>query len=269
MPDPPLDDGSGPNVGISPGNNPGPDPTVLTTQALYREITAVTSIIGQRIDALLALQDEKQLATDQKIDLQVTARKEALQAIKEDWRHEHENLIKEIDKTFSATTHIRAAEVQLVSNQVEHLSETVEERFRSIATQFLERDTRSERESRDNKVAVDAAFAAQKEAAAKQEETFSKGIDKSEAATQETINKLTELFRTTNQGLSDKVDDLKQRLVDSERNTQQRITEVASTASQFSQQKQGAADSRAVIAWAITGLLTIMLIVGTIIAFKG
>lgn len=95
---------------------------------------------------------------------------------------------------------------------ISKLRELMDERFVSIETQFKERDTRQERESRDNKVAVDAAFAAQKEAAAKQEETFSKSIDKSELATAETISKLQALTTTQDKGLSDKIDDLKERV---------------------------------------------------------
>ena len=96
---------------------------------------------------------------------------------------------------------------------ISHLNDLVEERFTSIATQFKERDTRQERESRDNKVAVDAAFAAQKEAAAKQEATFAKSIDKSEGATAETISKLQDLTATQFKGLADKIDDSKERIV--------------------------------------------------------
>src|SRR5664279_5714778 len=67
-----------------------------------------------------------------------------------------------------------------IQKEVTHLRELTEEQLRSIQVQFRERDTRQERESKDNKVAVDAAFAAQKEAAAKQDEANAKAIDKSE-----------------------------------------------------------------------------------------
>jgi cation transport regulator ChaB len=96
-----------------------------------------------------------------------------------------------------------------VTREVSYLNSLTMEKFKSVQTQFTERDTRSERESRDNKVAVDAAFAAQKEAAAKQDEANQKAIDKSEAATSETITKLTELFNTTISGIRGTVDDLK------------------------------------------------------------
>jgi hypothetical protein len=96
--------------------------------------------------------------------------------------------------------------------EVAHLRELQQERFASIELQFRERDTRAERESRDNRVAVDAAFAAQKEAAAKQDENNQKSIDKSEAATAEAIGKLGELVQTNVNGLSGKIDDLKDRV---------------------------------------------------------
>ncbi len=98
-----------------------------------------------------------------------------------------------------------------IKEQIARLQHLHEEKFASIAVQFKERDTRSERESRDNKVAVDAAFAAQKEAAAKQDEANQKAIDKSEKATTETIKTNAELVRTTTDGLGGKIDDLKLR----------------------------------------------------------
>lgn len=86
---------------------------------------------------------------------------------------------------------------ELLSDRINALKDVVDERFKthlemfeSVQTQFKERDTRSERESKDNKVAVDAAFAAQKEAAAKQDESNAKAIDKSEKSTGETIKML-------------------------------------------------------------------------------
>ena len=80
---------------------------------------------------------------------------------------------------------------------------------RQIALQFEERDKRGERESRDNKVAVDAAFAAQKEAASEQNKSNTLAITKSELATAETISKLEQLVTANLKGLNDKVEDLK------------------------------------------------------------
>jgi len=100
---------------------------------------------------------------------------------------------------------------RLVDEKIETLRRVHEEKFNSVAKQFLERDTRSERESRDNKVAVDAAFAAQKEAAAKQDESNAKAIDKSEKSTTETIVKLQDLVQAKTDALVGKIDDQKER----------------------------------------------------------
>jgi hypothetical protein len=86
--------------------------------------------------------------------------------------------------------------------EVAHLCSLMEEKFRSVALQFVERDLRAERESRDNKIAVDAAFAAQKEIASKQDESSAKAIEKSERAIEKVVG-----------ALADKIDDLKDRVV--------------------------------------------------------
>jgi cation transport regulator ChaB len=154
---------------------PTPDPTVLTTEALLRAVG------GER----------------DYVDGQIGILKQRLDAMDEATRVLHETV-----------TRIPTD----VQREVGHIRELVDEKFLSVKVQFAERDTRSERESRDNKVAVDAAFAAQKEAAAKQDESNLKAIDKSERATAETIKTLSELFQTTVKALSDKNDDLKNRV---------------------------------------------------------
>lgn len=97
----------------------------------------------------------------------------------------------------------------MIKSSVETLKELHSEKFSSIATQFKERDIRAEREARDNKVAVDAAFAAQKEAAAKQDEANAKAIEKSERATAETIKTNQELSLSKIDSLTNQMNDLK------------------------------------------------------------
>jgi hypothetical protein len=68
-------------------------------------------------------------------------------------------------------------------------------------TRFVERDVRTEQVSKSDKIAVDAALQAQKEAAGKQADNFS-----------ELINKNEQLFLTQMQSLKNQVDLLQQRL---------------------------------------------------------
>jgi cation transport regulator ChaB len=153
-------------------NRPTPDPTILTTEALIRGLAAERDFTKGEIAVLvqrLAGIDRATEVLNETVNRVPTALQEGLV----------------------------------------HLEAVMDERFSSIASQFKERDTRSERESRDNKVAVDAAFAAQKEAAAKQDEANAKAIDKSEKATAETIKTNQELTRSTTDALTKGLDEVK------------------------------------------------------------
>jgi cation transport regulator ChaB len=155
-----------------PESRPVPDPTVLTTEALAR--------------AMQSMRDY--------VDGQVSVLEERLRGI--------DIATKLLNETVNRVP-------TALQEGLGHLQAVMDERFLSIATQFQERDTRSERESRDNKVAVDAAFAAQKEAAAKQDEANAKAIDKSERATAETIKTNQELSIAKIDSLTKSLDEVK------------------------------------------------------------
>ncbi len=87
-----------------------------------------------------------------------------------------------------------------------------DEKFKSIGLQFQERDVRTETSKRDGKDALDAALAAQKEAAEKQAATFGLSVAKSEAATDKRIDQMSALINTTADGLEGKISDVKDRL---------------------------------------------------------
>lgn len=156
-------------------NPPIPDPTILTTEQLIRAVQAERDYVDGKVELLL----------------------ERLRGI--------DNATILLNETVNRVP----TETQTAVGRLQDLTD---EKFRSVSLQFKERDTRSERESRDNKVAVDAAFAAQKEAASEKDKANTLAITKSEVGTLETINKLERLFTTKNDGLSDKIDDLKDRI---------------------------------------------------------
>lgn len=73
--------------------------------------------------------------------------------------------------TTEALTREITALKELVFTRIESLKDVNNEKFQSIQTQFLERDTRANQTAKDNKLAVDAALNAAKEAVAKSEGT--------------------------------------------------------------------------------------------------
>jgi len=161
------------------GSTPVPDPTLLTTEAILREIRGLREILEMRIDGQQKVFEARLSGMDKAIEL--------LQSIAD-------RLPVSVD------------------SKVMNLRLLHEEKFSSIQTQFVERDTRSERESKDNKVAGDAALQAAKEAVGKQQESGDKAIAKSEAATIKQIDQINTSIGASNKTLDDKIDDVKERI---------------------------------------------------------
>jgi hypothetical protein len=153
---------------------PIPDPTVLTTAALQREVAALEKLLDQRINAIE-------------------------QAVKV----AHENLVRVPTDVDKAIAHLRELLLEKFA--------TTGEKFNSIQTQFLERDVRVEQTAKDSKVAVDAALQAAKEAVGEQNKSSGLSIAKSEAATTKQIEQQAVLMATTNAGILSSLADLKER----------------------------------------------------------
>jgi hypothetical protein len=99
-----------------------------------------------------------------------------------------------------------------VQHEVTALREVTMVRFDGIKTQLVERDTQIERASKDVKSAVDAAFAAAKEAVGEQNKSNTLAITKSEAGVSEQLKMLGETNKTNFKGIEDKIADMKDRL---------------------------------------------------------
>ena len=171
-------------------SRPDPDPTTLTTQALYREINQVQALLHSEMEGLSG-----------RLDARITSVDHGLDRIR---------LL--VDREPETTT-------QLVNN----LKSVHEEKLSSIQVQFIERDVRTEQTSRDSKVAVDAALQAAKEAVEKQNASSALAIAKSESATTKQIDTQGILITTATTSLNEridaasatmnsKIDDLKDRL---------------------------------------------------------
>ena len=252
---------------VQPGETippPSVDPTTATKESMLREIALLQASVEQRLTSLQHEVDVRLQLREQVILEQLATRDERLSGIDE-------------------ATKLRLSGVEGIPSQIDEkvsrLHDVVEEKFESVSKQFAERDTRSEREARDSKLAVDAAFAAQEKSAAKSDETYQKGFDKSEAATAENINKLAQLVQTNMAGLGQTLSDLKDRVGDSEKAQQtataqlearleKRVSEVSAVANGYGQQKQGGTDTRAVIGWALSAILAVIAIASIVFAAK-
>jgi hypothetical protein len=160
---------------------PVPDPTLLTTQQLYREIGSLRELIESRLDgndkAIVVLQ---QIASSQPTPGIVMA---AVASLKE-----------HVDTTRQSANLLR------------------DEKFAAVQTQFRERDTRTEQSAAATKIAVDAALQAAKEAVAAQNTASAQAIAKSEAATTKQIDAIAQLITAQAKGTDEKIEDVKGRI---------------------------------------------------------
>jgi hypothetical protein len=158
---------------------PRPDPTVLTTQAVRRDISALREVLEAEIEGQEKVFEGRFVAMDKAIEL--------LQTI--------------ADRLPG-----------LIDGKVAQLKGLHDEKFSSIATQFSERDTRTEQTQRDSKVAVDAALQAQKESVNAQNISNAQAIAKSEANFTKLLDQLAMLINSNTKTSDDKIDDLKARV---------------------------------------------------------
>ena len=171
-------------------NIPVPDPSILTTEALAREIFSLRELLEVKLksngDATLLIRSviETRLAG---MDLAI----QLLQATADKFPNRIDEKIKALREVHEAT----------------YL-----EKFDSIQTQFKERDVRTEQAAGAVKIAVDAALQAQKEAVGEQNKSSSTAIAKSESATMKQIDQLSVLIQTMTKASDDKFTDVKERL---------------------------------------------------------
>jgi hypothetical protein len=123
-----------------------------------------------------------------------------------------ETRVSAIEKAMSSLTSQLDEKSKETREAVKHLERLHEEKFVRIQTQILERDAQSDKAARDVKAAVDAAFAAAKEAVGEQNKSNALAIGKSETSVLKLIDGITEIIKTNDRTNSDKIGDLKDRL---------------------------------------------------------
>ena len=212
---------------------PVPDPTVLTTAQLYREISALRAVLDATRDLLrnellavkaiietrfeahdLATQvlsestdrmrdrfDEKIVALRQIIETRMAGNDSAIKLLQDG-----------ADKTPERLREMVAALRDITDQKFLELASTHGEKFNSIQTQFRERDVRAEQSNKDAKVAVDAALQAAKDLGADQNKSSALAIGKSEAAITKQMDQLGALIASVTKASDEKIADVKDRL---------------------------------------------------------
>jgi hypothetical protein len=202
---------------------PIPDPTILTTEQsnrlreeMHREFSALREVIDAKVVSMTAAVDvinrrvdEHYALLSKDIGIGELNRKEALdkaavtvqtaldkaeralQVSLADAKKDLERSLTEaetrVDDKFNLVK-ASAKDFQAAADDV------YSEKFSSIEKQFQERDTRTEQSASANKIAIDAAFLAQKAAA-----------DKAELTTKETIEGLQALFQSSIEPLRNQI----------------------------------------------------------------
>ena len=201
---------------------PIPDPTVLTTQQLVREIAALKEVVFTRLDGM----DRAILIFNENITRVPTDTDKQIQHLRELLQSKLEEIVKEMlsgrqvittrmdamDKAVILLQSIADRVPGKIDEKINALREIHEEKFASIQVQFRERDVRTEQSSKDSKVAVDAALQAAKEAVGEQNKSSALAIAKSEASTTKQIDQLGQLIQSGAKGVDDKFTDVKDRL---------------------------------------------------------
>lgn len=130
----------------------------------------------------------------------------------ENLRREIANLKELIEARLAASDAARIALHALITAEIQVLSSVTEQRFESIATQFAERDKRTEQLSLADKTAIAAALQAQKEAAGATNESNSVALAKMENNFTKLIDQGQTLLQSVAKNMDDKINDMKSRI---------------------------------------------------------
>jgi hypothetical protein len=151
------------------------DPTGLTMDALMREAQHVRDLLLTKVECLAA-----DMARVDKTVVDLPS------SLNKDISHVREFLLEKFN--------------------------TVDEQFRSVQTQFTERDRGVDQAATDSKVRVDAALSAQKEAVGEQNKSNALAIGKTETGFTKSIDQMSMVLSTNNAALDSKIVDIKARL---------------------------------------------------------
>jgi len=180
------------------GNIPVPDPSLLTTEQLRRELGSLREVIETR---LAGMDRATELIADELVKLT-------------------SDFVGRLDRMRADKNDQFKSEREYIMGQIDIVRAIAEERFAAVDTRFNERDARTQQAADEARISLDAALAAAKEAVSEQNKANTLAIDKSGAATQKQLDSLILQMNTSNESLNDKILELRGRLDRSEGKSQ-------------------------------------------------
>lgn len=101
---------------------------------------------------------------------------------------------------------------EYILGEIRRVNDVTDQKFDSVDQRFLERDARTATAAQENRISLDAALSAAKEAVSEQNKANAQAIAKSELATQKQIDSQGTLMSSSFGAMNDKIADLKTRL---------------------------------------------------------
>jgi len=176
---------------------PRPDPTLLTTQQLLRELSSLREIFDARLDAM----DKASVVLSETVNRTPTAIQTAVAGLQAVY-----------DERFNSINIQSGERFHSVQTQLADRGATFDQRFSSIAQQFSERDVRTEQAATASASALAAALQAAKEAVFEQAQAAAKAAEKTELSFTKQIDQIQLQIKTIGDGFSDRIGELKERI---------------------------------------------------------
>lgn len=180
---------------------PTPDPTVLTTEQLLREIDRLEKLTVAQVSGLKELLAEKIDSMKSEVESMRDLRNQKFDAM-------DDHIVGVSRKCADQTTEL----AKLVDEKISNIDNNLSEKLVSVKTQFDLIERQRVEQKQDTKAAVDAALAAAKEAVKEQKDASDKSITKTETATAEQLKQMNVTFTTQLAGITSPISDLKDRV---------------------------------------------------------
>jgi hypothetical protein len=207
---------------------PRPDPTVLTTSQLLREIAGVREYIDSNVHVL-----EQRFAD---IDRATQLRREAF-----------ENQVKSLNDV-----------VEERFRTLDQRFDVIAERFTSVAKQFDERDIRGQQQAEASGAALAAALQAAKELVGAQGEASAAAAVKSETSFTKQIDQIGTIIQTLEKALDARITELKERIDRGEGTTQGAVDQRAAHVTER-QQSNASINVAVAVLGAVVGVILVAL----------